>query len=94
MTFRTRFTAWADAHLIPEWRSFWKLWSVRLVIPFGLLGSYFGDPANSAAWTATLYGLPPEYRKLIPGGLFIFFAFVPFIVRLWSQRKPPVPPSA
>lgn len=90
----SRLSLWLDAHLVPEWRKAWKLWSVRLAGFFGLIGAYFSDPNNAAMWTNALYGIPAEYRKLIPGVMFLVLAFVPTIVRLWSQRKIKVPPSA
>jgi hypothetical protein len=96
MSLRARVTAWADAHLIPEWRWPWKIWSIAIAPVFGLIVAYFSDPGNAAAWVSTLYGMPPEIRKLIPGVVFLVLTFVPTIVRLWSQRKKPpvVPPSA
>lgn len=91
MSLRTSATAWADAHLIPQWRAAFKLWSVRLAGLFGLIGAYFSDPANAAAWITTLYGIPPEFRKFIPVAAFFLLAAIPTVVRLWSQskKKPP-----
>jgi hypothetical protein len=83
----TRLTLWLDIHLIPQWRQFWKLWSVRLAALFGLIGAYFSDPTNAAMWTNTLYGIPPEYRKLLPGAVFLVLAFVPTAIRLVCQKK-------
>lgn len=89
MSVRARFVAWADVHLVPQWRCFWKMWSVRLAGLFGLLGAFFADPNNAAMWTGALYGLPPEVRKILPGAVFLLLAAVPTAVRLLRQKKLP-----
>lgn len=85
---RAALAAWADVHLVADWRRWWKLWSVQLGLALGALVALFGDPQTWVSIAQDLYSIPPEYRWFVPRIVGFAIGFAPTILRLWNQAKP------
>lgn len=79
------FKEWRDQKLVPEWRAWWKLWSMRLgLIATAALTYLLAAPD---ALQSALNALPPDIRATLPVwvGPLCFGAL--FVARFWNQAK-------
>lgn len=75
--------------LIPNWKSMWRAWSVRLnAIGLVFMGWVFFDPS---AALMLLNSMPSEVRALLPGNALSFVSFAIYgtaiIARMVKQPK-------
>lgn len=78
-------TDWLDKHLVPEWRAFWKRWSVQFgALAASAIGAILAQP--NLLFTVLNY-LPadPVQRGIAATGIALFIWFAPTILVLLRQ---------
>jgi hypothetical protein len=78
-----RFRDWLDKKLVPAWRVWWKLWSMRLgVIAAGLMSYLTAVPG---ALQSAINSFPPWLKDSLPVWVGPLLLAVLFIARFWDQ---------
>lgn len=83
----TRFKFYLDSKLVPAWRVWWKLWSMRLGAAFAVLMTYL--TAAPQAFNEALAMFPPWLRDSLPFWVGPVGLALLFLVRFWNQKKVP-----
>lgn len=78
---------WArvTARLLPEWRSWWRAWSMRLAAVAAVIITYLS--AAPDALSAALNALPSDIRATLPAWIGPAVFLLLFVARYWDQRK-------
>lgn len=74
-----------EARLVPEWRSWWRAWSMRLAALAALIVTYLA--AAPDALSAALNALPADVRATLPAWIGPALFVVLFFARYWNQQK-------
>lgn len=83
----SRLAEYLDKHLVPEWRAFWKRWSVQFgALAASSIGAILAQP--NLMFTVLNY-LPadPAQRGLAAAGIALFIWFAPTILVLIKQAN-------
>lgn len=78
---------WLDKHLVPEWRAFWKRWSVQFgALVASSIGAILSQP--NLMFTVLNY-LPadPMQRGLAAAAIALFIWFAPTVLVLLKQSN-------
>jgi hypothetical protein len=78
---------WADKHLVPEWRAFWKRWSVQFAaLVASSISTILAQP--NLLFTVLNY-LPadPVQRGVAAAVIGLFMWFAPLILVLLKQKN-------
>lgn len=87
------FRDWLDKRLVPTWRVWWKLASMRLSVLFAALATYM--TAVPSSFQHALDSLPDWMRNSLPTWIGPFSLAILFFARFWDQTakiNPPAPP--
>lgn len=82
---------WIKDHLVPEARSWWRLWSIRLnALGLAILAWVQIDPVSVlVVWNM----MPPSVARVLPSSVVVWFGMGLFalamIARLVVQKKVP-----
>jgi hypothetical protein len=82
----SRILTWLDDHLVDDWRSARKWWSVKAAAVAGLVVAILTDPNTMLMAVQLLYAMPPEYRWFVPWTIGLAVAAIPIVLRVWKQR--------
>jgi hypothetical protein len=88
------FRDWLDRKLVPAWRVWWKLTTMRLGILFAALMTYIA--AAPQEFMQALNALPDWMRHSLPEWIGPLSLAVLFFARFWDQTakiNPPAPPA-
>jgi len=89
------FRDWLDKRLLPTWRVWWKLATMRLGVGVAALFTYL--TAVPQALTQALNSLPDWLHHSLPEWIGPLSLIILFFARFWDQTakiNPPAPPPA
>lgn len=72
-------------NLITEWRTWWKLHSVKLAALMGILTGIITENQTLVLGIIGIIPTDPVMRAMFAGGVGALVFFVPVIVRAWPQ---------
>lgn len=82
---------WLDTKLVPQWRMWWKLYSVQIgLLVSAAITAFMADPAQLVIW---INQLPPSIRNSLPYWTGPLVAIIIFLARFWDQHKSLLDPA-
>lgn len=78
---------WLDKHLVPEWRAFWKRWSVQFAALAATSISTILAQPNLMFTVLNYLPADPTQRGLAAAGIGLFIWFAPSILVLLKQSN-------
>lgn len=78
-----RFRDWLDRRLVPAWRVWWKLWSMRLGVVAAGIVSYLTQVPT--ALQSAMAAMPDWLRDSLPKWIGPVMLAVLFVARFWDQ---------
>ena len=79
-----RFRDWLDRKLVPAWRVWWKLWSMRLGVVAAGIVSYLTQVPT--ALKSAMDALPDWLHDSLPKWIGPVMLTVLFVARFWDQN--------
>lgn len=83
----SRVKIYLDTVLVPSWRVWWKLWSMRFGALFAVLLTYLTAAPQAFADAVGMF--PPWLRDSLPVWVGPVTLSILFLIRFWNQKKVP-----
>jgi len=77
--------SWLDKHLVPDWREWWRMASIRLAAAFSFIVAGFTADPNLLLGIISFMPADTGDRALMAIGVGLTAFFGPSILRLWRQ---------